>query len=87
MKKIFELCYKGNLDVTAVEVMKKNVQELENLCKKAIKEDFEVVLYSPEKYDEPKNTYELSVMLAEDMVLKYSDKNCIVRVLISEPNE
>jgi hypothetical protein len=79
MRKIFELSYKDNLDIPAVEVMKKNVQELELLCKKANKEGFQVVLYSPEKFDEPENVYELSAILAEDMVKKYNETNKIVR--------
>jgi len=81
MKKMFELSYKDNFDVSAVDILKKNVYELEILCKKASAEGVEIALYSPEKFDEPKNAYELSAILAEDMVLKYSDKNCIVRVL------
>ena len=81
MKKIFELSYKDCPEIAAVEVMKKNVQELEALCKQANKESFQVVLHSPEEFEEPKNVYELSAMLAEDMVKKYNPNNLVVRSL------
>jgi len=86
MKKIFELSYKDDSDISPVEVMKKNVQDLELLCKEANKEGFQVVLYSPEKINEPQNVYELSVMLAEDMVLKFNENNKIIRNLENKPN-
>ena len=81
MKKIFELSYKDQIDISAVEIIKKNVQELETLCKQANKEGLEVVLYSPEQFTKPQNIYELSVMLAEDLVSKFNKKNKVVRVL------
>lgn len=79
MKKLFSLKFKDETDVSPVEIIEENVHQLEILCKKANKEGFQVVLYSPEKYNEPKNVYELSVILAEDMVLKYNENNILTR--------
>lgn len=79
MKKDFSLKYKNEKNVSPVEIFKKNLLELEILCKKANKENFQVILHSPDEITEPQNVYELSVMLAEDMVKKFSDKNEIIR--------
>lgn len=79
MIKIFELSYKDNLNTSSIEIMRQNVQALEVLCKQANKEGFQVVLYSPEIFEVPKNVYELSAMLAEDMVKKYNEENLIIR--------
>lgn len=81
MKKIFELSYKDNQNVSALEIMEKNVKALEELCRQANKEVALVVLHSPEKFDKPKNVYELSAILAEDMVKKYNENNIIIREL------
>ena len=81
MKKMFSLYFKDKPNISPVEIFEKNVHELEKLCKEANKSDFQVVLYSPKKYDAPKNIYELSAIIAEDMVLKYNDKNKIIREL------
>jgi len=79
MKKIFSLKFKDELKASPLEIMEQNVHNLEKLCKKANNEGFQIVLYSPEKINEPKNIYELSIMLAEDMVKKYNENNIIIR--------
>ncbi|HNW25568.1 MAG TPA: hypothetical protein PKI94_02125 [Candidatus Gastranaerophilaceae bacterium] len=79
MKKDFSLKYKNDKNISPVEIFKKNLLELEILCKQANKENFQIVLHSPDKIFEPQNVYELSVLLAEDMVKKFSNKNEIVR--------
>ncbi len=79
MKTLFPLKFKDEPNVSAIEIMEKNVKELEILCKSANRNGIQVVLYSPDVIVEPKNVYELSVMLAEDMVLKYNENNKIVR--------
>lgn len=82
MKKIFELQFKDDLTASSKQIMEKNVHALETLCKRANKEGFQVVLISPEKYDKPKNVYELSAILAEDLVMKFSENNEICRIFI-----
>lgn len=79
MKKIFELKYKDDKNASPKTIMRENVQALEILCKKASKKDEKIVLISPEKYEKPKNIYELSVIIAEDLILKYNEDNEIVR--------
>ncbi len=79
MKKDFFLKYKNDKNASPVEIFKKNLLELEILCKNAKKEDFSIILHSPDEITEPKNVYELSVMLAEDMVKKLSSKNKVFR--------
>lgn len=81
MRQIFSLKYKDEPDVSPIKIIEENVHQLEILCKKANKEDFQVVLYSPEKYYEYKNVYELSAILAEDMILKFNENNLIIRDL------
>lgn len=79
MKQIFELKHKNDKDILPEQIMKDNVQTLEILCKKANEQGFQVTLISPEKYENPKNVYELSAMLAEDLVMKFSENNEILR--------
>lgn len=81
MKQIFSLKFKDDTDVSPVEIIEENVHQLEILCKKANKEGFQVVLYSPVEYNEYKTVYELSVLLAEDMVMKFNENNLIIRTL------
>lgn len=79
MKKVFSLKFKDDLNVSPFEVMENNVHALEKLCKQANEENFQVVLYSPDAFTKPQNVYELSAILAEDMVLKYNENNIIAR--------
>jgi len=81
MKKMFSLHFKDEVDISPIEIMEKNVKDLEKLCKEANEKGLTVILYSPEKIETPKNVYELSVIIAEDMVLKYNEKNEIVRLI------
>lgn len=80
MKKNFSLRFKDEPDASPLEIMEQNVRKLEKLCKDAKKTGAQVVLYSPNMVVEPKNVYELSVMLAEDLVIKYGENNIITRV-------
>ena len=80
MKKIFELKFQDN-NASPVEIYEKNLHELEKLCKEANKDGYQVVLYSPEKYETPQNVYQLSAIIAEDMVKKYNDENMVVRTI------
>lgn len=79
MKKDFFLSCENDINALPVEIFKKNLLELEILCKQANKQNFRVILHSAVKITEPRNVYELSVMLAEDMIKKFNDKNEIVR--------
>lgn len=79
MKQLFELKHKNDENIPPEQIMKDNVQALETLCKKANKENFQVVLISPEEYETPKSVYELSVILAEDLIMKFNPDNEIKR--------
>lgn len=79
MKKFFGLKFKDDPSASPIEIMEHNVHALETLCKQANKDGFQVILISPEKFEQPKNVYELSVILAEDLVMKFSDNNTVVR--------
>lgn len=59
--------------------MEANVKTLEEVCKKALESGETVVLHSPLEFRKPKSVYELSVILAEDMVKKYNENNVILR--------
>lgn len=76
---VFEFEDDEEYNMYPVEVMQKNVHELEILCKNANKENKIVILFSPIFYKNPQNIYQLSVMLAEDLVKKYNEKNIIWR--------
>lgn len=80
-KNKFLLKFKDDANASPVEIMEQNVHQLELLCKRAIKENFQVVLISPQKIEKPQNIYELSVLLAEDMVMKYNQNNIIERIV------
>lgn len=64
-----------------LELMNKNIKELEALCKSALQSDQIVTLHSPLAIEKPQNPYELTVILAEDLLKKYNEKNIIVRSL------
>ena len=80
MEKVsFNFKYEKEKTILPTEVLRANVLELENLCRKGLKEKFLVELNSPQKITAPENVYELSVMLAEDLVKKYNTENIIKR--------
>jgi Glu-tRNA(Gln) amidotransferase subunit E-like FAD-binding protein len=66
-------------DLAEEMIFDENVKNLEKLCKKALENEEIVNLHSPEIYTEPKTVYELSAIIAEDMVKKYNEKNIITR--------
>ena len=61
------------------ELLIKNVKELETMCKEANALGIRVVLYSPKNFKQPKTAYELSALIAEDLVIKLGDFNEISR--------
>lgn len=79
MEFTFELKYKDDKNISPKIIFETNVLSLEKLCRKALDEKATVSLISPEQITSPKTVYELSVMLAEDLVKKYNSENIILR--------
>ncbi len=80
MQKVkFSLKHYLDMDIAPTAVFRDNLLELENLCKQGLRENFLVELELPtnENILQPKNPYELSVIIAKDMVKKYNSENII----------
>lgn len=62
------------------DFLEANVKDLYAFCNE-FKNKKPMLLYSPREVLEPKNVYELSIMLAEDLFCKKAENACIVRDL------
>ena len=65
--------------VSPTEVFEINVRDLEKLCEKANSENKKVILFSPTEIEKPKSVYELSTMVAEDLISKKCKNYEIIR--------
>lgn len=61
------------------ELFEKNVRHLESICKHFYETAKNIILYSPNEHRWPQNAYELSVIIAEDLVRKYNKNNQVCR--------